>query len=124
MLSRLRSIENFWTAQSSLSGGPQVTNHCRKYVIFKSKEVGWANAMTTRNQEATAVLRIHGMSKSGRAGELRRAIVGLDGVSLVDINYTLDNVTVNYDSDRITLAEVRKKLDPKASLRNSRPRVK
>jgi copper chaperone CopZ len=79
--------------------------------------------MTTRNQEATAVLKIHGMSKPGRAGELRRAIVGLGGVSLVDINYTLDNVTVNYDADKVTLAEVRKKLDPKASLRSSKPRV-
>jgi copper chaperone CopZ len=80
--------------------------------------------MTTRNQEATAVLKIHGMSKSGRAGELRRAIVGLDGVSLVDINYTLDNVIVNYDADKVTLAEVRKKLDSKASLRSSKPRAK
>jgi len=80
--------------------------------------------MTARNQDATAVLKIHGMSKSGRAGELRRAIVGLDGVSLVDINYTLDNVTVDYDPDKVTLAEVRKRLDPKASVRNSKPRVK
>jgi len=80
--------------------------------------------MTTRNNEATAVLRIRGMGRSGRAGELRRAIVGLEGVSLVDINYTLDNVTVNYDSDKTTLAEVRKRLIPKGTVRSSKPHIK
>jgi copper chaperone CopZ len=79
--------------------------------------------LTTRNQEATAVLKIHGMSKSGRADELRRAVVGLEGVFLVDINYTLDNVTVNYDADKITLAEVRRKLDPRAFSRGSKRRA-
>lgn len=59
------------------------------------------------------------MSRLGRAEQLRRAIGGLDGVFLADINYILDNVTISYDPDKLTLAQVKKKLDPKSPLRLS-----
>jgi len=68
--------------------------------------------MTRGKHEATAILKIHGMSESGRAQRLRRAADKLDGVFLVDINYILDNVTISYNPDKLTLAQVRKKLDP------------
>jgi copper chaperone CopZ len=68
--------------------------------------------MTTRKHEAVAVLKILGMSKLGRAEQLKRAVAGLDGVFLADINYILDNVTVNYDPDKVTLAQVKKRLNP------------
>jgi hypothetical protein len=67
--------------------------------------------MTQRKHEATAILRIQGLGKSGRAEQLRRAASGLDGVFLVDVNYILDNVTISYNPDKLTLAQVRKKLD-------------
>jgi hypothetical protein len=67
--------------------------------------------MTYRKNEATAILRIQGLGKSGRAERLKRAAHGLDGVFLVDINYILDNVTISYNPDKLTLAQVRKKLD-------------
>ena len=68
--------------------------------------------MTNGTQEATAVLRIHGMGRRGRAERLRRAAGHLDGVFLVDINYILDNVTIRYNPSRLTLAKIKKKLDP------------
>ena len=68
--------------------------------------------MTHGTQEATAILRIHGMSRKGRADRLRRAAGKLDGVFLVDINYILDNVIINYNPDRLTLAKIKRKLDP------------
>lgn len=57
-------------------------------------------------KEATAILNIQGMGNSGRAQQLRRAIDMLDGVLRVDINYILDTVTIKYDSDKLTLAQV------------------
>jgi copper chaperone CopZ len=71
--------------------------------------------MTTRKIEAIAVLKILGMSKLGRAEQLKRSITGLDGVFLADINYILDNVTISYDPDKVTLAQVKKRLDPAIS---------
>jgi copper chaperone CopZ len=68
--------------------------------------------MTYAKQEATAILRIDGMSKSGRAERLKRAVHALDGVFLMDINYILDNVTISYDPNKLTLAQVKKKLNP------------
>jgi hypothetical protein len=70
------------------------------------------SAMTYRTREATAILKIDGMSRRGRADRLRIAAGKLDGVFLVDINYILDNVTVSYNPDKLTLAQVRRKLDP------------
>jgi hypothetical protein len=67
--------------------------------------------MTYGTREATAILRIDGMSRRGRAERLRTAAGKLDGVLLVDINYILDNVTVSYNPDKLTLAQVRRKLD-------------
>lgn len=64
--------------------------------------------MTYRKHEATAILKLDGMRRSGRAERLRRAAGGLDGVFLVDINYILDNVTISYDPNKLTLAQVRK----------------
>jgi len=60
--------------------------------------------------EAIAILKIRGMSDSGQAQRLRRAATRLDGVLQVDINYILDSVTVKYDADKLTSAQVRKKL--------------
>src|ERR1700752_4314781 len=68
-------------------------------------------AMTQRTREATAILKIDGMSRKGSAERLRIAAGKLDGVFLVDINYILDNVTVSYNPDKLTLAQVRSKLD-------------
>ena len=70
--------------------------------------------MTSGTLEATAILRIRGLSESGRAQRLRRAADKLDGVSLVDINYILDNLTITYNPEKLTLAQVKKRLDPGA----------
>jgi Cu+-exporting ATPase len=69
-------------------------------------------AMTSRKRQATAVLKIQGMNKAGRADRLRRTASGLDGVFLVDVNYILDNVTIGYDPDKLTLSQIKRKVDP------------
>jgi copper chaperone CopZ len=66
--------------------------------------------MTSGKGEATAILKIRGMSDSGQARRLRRAAAKLDGVLRVDINYILDSVTVKYDANKLTSAQVKKKL--------------
>ena len=63
-----------------------------------------------RNQEATAVIKIWGMSDPGRAQHLRQVAGKLDGVLRVDFNYILDSVTVKYDADKLTSTQVKKKL--------------
>ncbi len=68
--------------------------------------------MTSGKGEATAILKIRGMTESGQAQRLRRAAVKLDGILRVDINYILDSVTVKYDANKLTPAQVRKKLAP------------
>jgi copper chaperone CopZ len=66
--------------------------------------------MTNGKGEATAILKIRGMSDSGQAKRVRRATDRLDGILRVDINYILDSVTVKYDADKLTSAQIRKKL--------------
>jgi len=66
--------------------------------------------MISGKRQATAVLKIQGMSKPGRAERLRRSAAGLDGVFLVDVNYILDNVTIGYDPDKLTLAQIKRKV--------------
>ena len=63
--------------------------------------------MKTGKGQATAILKIQGMDKSGRAQQIRRAVHKLDGVFRVDINYIQDTATVRYDADRLTLAQVK-----------------
>jgi len=77
--------------------------------------------MTYGVREATAILKIHGMSKKGRAEQLKRAAGRLDGVFLVDINYILDNVTIRYNPEELTLAQVRRKLDPSTQSVEAKP---
>ena len=74
-------------------------------------------AMTNGKRQATAILKIQGMNRSGRANRLRRSAAELDGVFLVDINYILDNVTIGYDPDKLTLAQIKKKVDPSTRTR-------
>ena len=66
--------------------------------------------MTSGKGKATAILKIRGLSESGQALRLRRAAAKLDGVLRVDINYILDSVTVKYDADKLTSAQVKEKL--------------
>lgn len=37
-----------------------------------------------------------------------RRVNGLKGIVNVDINYILDTVSIRYDPDKVTLAEIRK----------------
>ena len=69
--------------------------------------------MTNVKGEATAILKIPGMSDSVRAQRFRRAAAKLDGVLRVDMNYILDSVTVKYDADKLTSAQIKKKLAPR-----------
>jgi len=75
--------------------------------------------MTSGKGEATAILKIRGMSDSVQAQRFRRTAARLDGILRVDINYILDSVTVKYDADKLTSAEIKKKL----ALRNHAPGI-
>ena len=66
--------------------------------------------MTDGKGEATAILKIRGMSDSGEAQRFRRAAAKLDGVLEVDINYILDSVTVKFNADKLTSDQIRRKL--------------
>jgi copper chaperone CopZ len=73
--------------------------------------------MTNGKEEAIAVLKLRGISDRGQAQRFRRTAAKLDGVLRVDINYILDSVTVKYDADKLTSAQIKKKL----TLRNHAP---
>jgi copper chaperone CopZ len=72
--------------------------------------------MTSGKTEAIAILKIRGMGNSGQARRLRRAAATLDGILRVDINYILDSVTVKYDADKLTSAQVKEKLAPSSHI--------
>ncbi|MDG6900875.1 MAG: heavy-metal-associated domain-containing protein [Nitrososphaerota archaeon] len=59
---------------------------------------------------ATAVMKIPGMSRTGRAEQLRRGVGRLEGVLDVEINYILDSVTVKYDASKLTPTQVKEAL--------------
>ena len=48
------------------------------------------------------------MSVSGRARQLKKDVLELDGVLEIDINYIQDTVSVRYDSSKVTLAEIKR----------------
>ncbi len=66
--------------------------------------------MTSGKGEAIAILKMRVVSDTGKARRLRRAAAHLDGILRVDINYILDSVTVKYDANKLTSAQVKKKL--------------
>jgi copper chaperone CopZ len=66
--------------------------------------------MAEPRREATSVLKVKGMDDSGRAMRLRQAADKIDGIFQVDIDYILDSVTVRYDADKLTHAQVKRKL--------------
>lgn len=68
--------------------------------------------MTIKRPEGTATFKIKEMSSPGRALRLRRAVYKLDGVLRVDTNYILDTVTIKYDADKLTLAQIKKNIGP------------
>jgi hypothetical protein len=68
--------------------------------------------VTNGRAGATAILKIRGIGDAGQARRLRHAAAGLDGVLGVDINYILDSVTVKYDADKLTSAQVKRRLTP------------
>ena len=74
--------------------------------------------MKNRKRQATAVVKIHGMGEPGRAERLKASTGGLDGIFLVDVNYILDNVTIAYDPDKLTLAQIKRRVDPRPSTRD------
>jgi len=62
-------------------------------------------------------LKVRGLSDPTKAKRLRRTVAKLDGVLRIDVNYILDSVTVKYDADKISPAQIKKKL----ALRNHAP---
>jgi copper chaperone CopZ len=66
--------------------------------------------MTNGKREAIAILKLRGIGDRGQAQRFRRTAAMLDGILRVDINYILDSVTVKYDADKLTSAQIKKKL--------------
>jgi copper chaperone CopZ len=64
--------------------------------------------MKTKRPEGAATFKIREMSSPGRALRFRLAVGNLDGVLRVDTNYILDTVTVKYDADKLTLAQIKR----------------
>jgi hypothetical protein len=64
-----------------------------------------------RGHEAFAILRAPGMNVVGRAEKLRSDFGKLDGILEIEINYILDTVSIRYDSDKLTLANIKSKID-------------
>lgn len=67
--------------------------------------------MVKRSQDAVAVFSTPRMSLVGRAQKLRNKLSELEGIREIDINYILDTVSVSYDSEKVELVEIRRKLD-------------
>lgn len=72
--------------------------------------------MTGGKGEAIAIMKMRVVSDTGKARRLRRAAASLDGILRVDINYILDSVTVKYDANKLTSAQVKKKLGQNYSI--------
>ena len=53
-----------------------------------------------------------GMNVPGHAQKLRKKLNALDGVLEFDTNYILNTISVRYDSDKVTLAQIKKTIDP------------
>ena len=87
------------------------TTDCKKYAQLNNlvRKVR-PTAMTNRRREATAIFKIPGMSRSGRAQKLRRAVGKLDGILVFDINYVLDTVSMKYDANKLTLDQIKKEI--------------
>jgi Heavy-metal-associated domain len=66
--------------------------------------------MTNGKGEAIAILKLRGLNDRGQAQRFRRTAAKVDGILQVDINYILDSVTVKYDADKLSSAQIRKKL--------------
>jgi copper chaperone CopZ len=60
---------------------------------------------------AVAIFSAPGMNVTGRAQKLKREVNKLEGIFEIDINYILDSVSIRYDSRRVTLAEIRRKIE-------------
>jgi len=85
--------------------------------IVAASRIRWTR-MTIRKAGAIAILKIPGMDKAGRAQQFRRAAERLDGILRLDINYIGDTATIEYDIDRLTLAQVESlhRIEPRPAL--------
>jgi hypothetical protein len=66
--------------------------------------------MTIKKPEGTATFKIRKRGSPGRVLRSRLAVGNLDGVLRVDTNYILDTLTVKYDADKLTLAQIKRSL--------------
>ena len=67
--------------------------------------------MENRGQGTVAVFMAPGINDAGQAQKLRKKLKELDGVLEFDPNYILNTVSVRYDSDKVTLAQIRETID-------------
>jgi copper chaperone CopZ len=67
--------------------------------------------MPNLNRNAMAFFKLQGGDESGQPERLRRALGRLDGVLDVKINFIIDTVSIGYDSNRVTLEQIKKKVD-------------
>jgi hypothetical protein len=67
--------------------------------------------MPNLNSDATAFFKLQGGDESGQPERLRRALGRLDGVQEVKVNFILDTISIRYDSERVTRAQIKRKVD-------------
>jgi copper chaperone CopZ len=67
--------------------------------------------LRNRDREAFAIVTAPGINIAGGAEKLSRELSKLDGILDIEINYILDTVSIRYDSDRVTLAKIKQKIN-------------
>ncbi|MGA2665071.1 MAG: hypothetical protein ABSF83_09020 [Nitrososphaerales archaeon] len=67
--------------------------------------------MSDSKHGATALFKLEGRNESGQHERLRLLLEKLNGVMDVKVNYILDTISIEYDSDVTTRAEIKRKVD-------------
>jgi copper chaperone CopZ len=62
-------------------------------------------------QAAVAIFKAPGLNNAGQVQKLRKKVNELDGILHIEVNYILDTVSISYDSDRVSLTEIKKTID-------------
>jgi hypothetical protein len=63
--------------------------------------------MAKSGSAAMVILKTHGMGIQGRARRLRSDLGKLEGIREIDFNYIMDSVSIRYDSNKLTIDEIR-----------------
>lgn len=100
---------NFATEKGQVEFNQEVLN--KDKIINIIKDLGYEVSPEVDEKDEKITVKLKGMTCTACAGNIEKALNGMEGIKSANVNFAVEKVTIEYDPKKVRLIDMKKKVD-------------